>query len=53
MLPDLHFDLLDVLADVSVVTIYYRGHRGHVAETFHLDAHAQLRSATSCYSIAR
>jgi hypothetical protein len=53
LLPDLHFDLIDVLAGVSVVTIYYRGHRGNVAETFHFDAHAKVCSATACYGIAR
>lgn len=50
-LPDLHFTLLDVLAGVSAVTLHYRGHRGPVAETFHLDASGQVRASLACYSV--
>ncbi|TCO33785.1 nuclear transport factor 2 family protein [Dokdonella fugitiva] len=31
-LPDLHFDLVDVLVGVDCLTILYRGHRGLTAE---------------------
>lgn len=31
-LPDLHFELVDVLAGVNCLTILYRGHRGLTAE---------------------
>lgn len=31
-LPDLHFELVDVLAGVDCLTILYRGHRGLTAE---------------------
>jgi ketosteroid isomerase-like protein len=33
-IPELRFELRDVLAGVGGVTLYYRGHRGAVAETF-------------------
>lgn len=52
MLPDLRFEPIDVLAGVGVVTVYYRGHRGTVAETFHLDAAGKVRFATACYEVA-
>src|SRR4051812_17943152 len=42
MLPTLHFELIEVLAGVDSITIYYRGHRGLVAETFVLDAAHQV-----------
>ena len=51
MLPDLHFTLIDVLAGVNAVTIYYRGHRGTVAETFQLDTAGQVWAAAACYGV--
>jgi hypothetical protein len=33
-LPDLHFELVSVLAGVEGLTLLYRGHRGLVAEVF-------------------
>lgn len=33
-LPDLHFELVDVLVGVDCLTILYRGHRGLSAEVF-------------------
>ncbi|HLL21620.1 MAG TPA: nuclear transport factor 2 family protein [Kofleriaceae bacterium] len=49
MLPDLHFELQDVLAGVDALTLYYRGHRGNVAETFQLDTSGHVRSSSACY----
>lgn len=51
MVPDLRFELIDVLAGVGVVTLYYRGHRGMVAETLHLGADGKVRSASACYAV--
>lgn len=51
LLPDLHFTFLDVLAGVETLTIYYRGHRGTVAEIFQLDAAGHVRAASACYSV--
>ncbi|MCA1979715.1 MAG: nuclear transport factor 2 family protein [Thiobacillus sp.] len=50
-IPDLNFSLIDVLAGVDSLTIYYLGHRGPVAETFRLDGHGRAISATACYSL--
>ncbi|MFZ5483689.1 MAG: nuclear transport factor 2 family protein [Pseudomonadota bacterium] len=35
-LPDLHFELVDVLAGVNCLTILYRGHRGLAAEVLQI-----------------
>jgi ketosteroid isomerase-like protein len=51
MLPTLHFELIEVLAGNDSITIYYRGHRGTVAETFGLDASHNVRWFTSCYGL--
>ncbi|OYW24167.1 MAG: polyketide cyclase [Hydrogenophilales bacterium 12-63-5] len=51
-IPDLHFKLIDVLAGVSSLTIYYAGHRGMVAETFHLDGNGKAFKAVACYSVS-
>jgi glutathione S-transferase len=53
LLPTLHFELVDVLSGVNFLTIYYRGHRGNVAETMHLDPSRKVRFATSCYGLER
>ena len=37
-LPDLHFELVDVLEGVDCLTILYRGHRGLTAEVFQFGA---------------
>ncbi|HET9958796.1 MAG TPA: nuclear transport factor 2 family protein [Polyangiaceae bacterium] len=51
-LPELRFTLVDVLAGVNTVTLYYRGHRGTVAETFHFDEAGRVRAANACYGLA-
>ncbi|MBN8779893.1 nuclear transport factor 2 family protein [Thiobacillus sp.] len=51
-IPDLRFRLIDVLAGVSSLTIYYAGHRGMVAETFHLDGNGKAVKAVACYSVS-
>jgi len=51
MLPNLRFTLIEVLAGVDAVTLYYRGHRGTVAETFQLDVEGRVRVATACYGL--
>ena len=50
-LPSLHFDLLDVLLGADCVTLYYRGHRGLVAETFFFNDGAKVVQAAATYSI--
>lgn len=51
-IPDLQFRLIDVLAGVGSLTIYYAGHRGMVAETFHLDSNGKAFKAVACYSVS-
>lgn len=50
-LPELRFALLDVLVGAGSLTLYYRGHRGLVAETFLFGADGKVQRATACYSI--
>lgn len=51
-LPDLHFDLLDVLAGIDQITVYYRGHRGMVTECFQFDAEGRVIRAAANYAVA-
>ncbi|MDO8269033.1 MAG: nuclear transport factor 2 family protein [Moraxellaceae bacterium] len=50
-LPDLRFELLDVLLGAGSLTVYYRGHRGKVAETFFFSEDGKVQRATACYSV--
>lgn len=50
-LPDLRFELRDVLVGAGSLTLYYLGHRGLVAETLFFDAEDRVVQATACYSI--
>lgn len=50
-IPDLHFDLRDVLAGVDCVTLYYRGHRGMAAESFFFDESGKVKEAHACYTV--
>ena len=49
-IPDLRFDLHDVLCGVDSLTLYYRGHRGMVAETFQFGADGKVVRAQACYT---
>jgi ketosteroid isomerase-like protein len=51
-LPDLHFQLQDVLLGVDCLTLYYQGHRGPVAETFFFGGGTRVVRATATYSCA-
>lgn len=50
-LPNLRFELLDVLLGAGSLTVYYRGHRGMVAETFFFSEDGKVQRATACYSV--
>ncbi|WHZ23767.1 MAG: hypothetical protein OJF47_002879 [Nitrospira sp.] len=50
-LPDLRFELLDVLIGADCLTLHYRGHRGLVAETCFFNGSGKVICATACYSI--
>jgi predicted ester cyclase len=48
-LPHLRFELLSVLAGVNSVTLYYKGHRGLVAEVFHFSPTGKVSKAFAHY----
>ena len=49
--PSLHFDLVNVLAGVNSVTLYYRGHRGLSAEVFHFGLCGKVSRAFAHYAL--
>lgn len=49
-LPDLHFELVDVLAGIECLLILYRGHRGLSAEVFEFDANGKVRRGQALYA---
>lgn len=52
LLPDLRFELVDVLCGVDALTLYYRGHRGMVAETLRFGAEGKVVEGRACYACA-
>lgn len=50
-LPGLRFERVDLLLGAGCLTIYYRGHRGLVAETFFFDGDGRVRQSAACYSV--
>ncbi len=51
LVPDLHFEILDVLRGVEGMTIYYRNQAGvRVVEVMHLDAELKVERYSSHYS---
>lgn len=48
--PTLHFERVDLLLGAGCLTLYYRGHRGLVAETFFFDEEGKVRQSCACYS---
>lgn len=50
-IPDLHFELLDLLIGVDSLTLYYQGHNGKVAETFVFNASGLVQQAMACYAL--
>ena len=49
-LPDLHFELVDVLAGIDCLTILYQGHRGLSAEVLTLGADGRAVRGQACYA---
>ena len=49
-LPDLHFELIDVLTGVDSLTIYYKGHRGMVAEVLEIPGGERVLRASAHYA---
>ena len=50
-IPDLHFELKEVLTGVDSITLYYRGHRGMVTEVLWFDSSEKVKKAWACYAI--
>jgi hypothetical protein len=52
LIPDLHFELVSVLAGVSSITLYYKGARGRLsAEVFHFGAGHKVVKAFAHYDV--
>ena len=49
-IPSLRFELVTVLTGVNSITLYYRGHRGLVAEVFHFGASGKVSKAFAHYA---
>jgi ketosteroid isomerase-like protein len=49
-MPDLRFELVDTLAGVDSVVLYYRGVSGMAAEVFIFDAHGKVAKAHANYA---
>lgn len=49
-MPDLHFELLQVLTGADSVTLYYLGARGLAAEVFFFDAQRRVIRACAHYA---
>jgi SnoaL-like protein len=53
LLPDLHFELISVLAGVTSITLYYKGARGRLAaEVFHFGAEQRVTRAFAHYDLS-
>jgi ketosteroid isomerase-like protein len=52
-IPDLHFELISVLAGVTSITLYYRSARGRLAaEVFHFNADRKVVKAAAHYDVS-
>ena len=49
-IPNLRFELLTVLVGADSVTVYYKGHRGLVAEVFHFGTSGRVSKAFAHYA---
>ncbi len=50
-IPELHFDLKEVMTGVDCLTLYYRGHGGTVAEVLWFDGAGKVKQASVCYAV--
>ena len=52
LIPDLHFELISVLAGVTSITLYYKGARDRLAaEVFHFGADQKVWKAFAHYDV--
>ena len=52
-MPDLHFELHDMLVGVNSITLYYKGVRGMAAEVFHFGSDQKVLRAFAHYAMLR
>jgi hypothetical protein len=52
VIPDLYFELIDILVGVNSITLYYNGARGLSAEVFHFNSEGKVMRAYAHYSNA-
>jgi ketosteroid isomerase-like protein len=53
LIPDLHFELISVLAGVTTITLVYRGAHGRLAaEVFHFGAEQRVTKAFAHYDLS-
>jgi hypothetical protein len=50
-IPDLHFELREVLTGIDSLTLYYQGHQGMVAEVLWFGGTDKIKKAWSCYAV--
>lgn len=50
LIPDLHFELVSTLVGAYSITLYYKGHRGMVAEVFIFGPDGQVTAAFAHYA---
>ncbi|MGE5657902.1 MAG: nuclear transport factor 2 family protein [Actinomycetota bacterium] len=51
LIPDLHFELKEVLTGIDSLTLYYRGHRGMVTEVLWFDGTGRVKKAWVFYTV--
>lgn len=49
IIPNLHFELINIFCGANCLSIYYRGHRGLVIETFFFNNSGKVYQACACY----
>lgn len=51
LMPELHFELHDMLIGVNSITLYYKGVRGMAAEVFHFGSDQKIVRAFAHYAM--
>jgi hypothetical protein len=52
MIPNLHFELVNILTGVESIVIYYKGHQGLAAEVFWFNGAGKIIRAFAHYAVA-
>jgi hypothetical protein len=51
LIPDLHFELVSTLVGATSITLYYKGHRGMVAEVFIFGPDEKVAASFAHYAL--